>query len=163
MSKKIRAIQKELRQKISVSAPDDGVAANAKTQPTAMYRFFNKSGSNKAEMWCTFGVVVLAVGGRKMDYAACKACLTVYTFKLGTGTSSMIRHDCAPQIDTNSRGQGFTIVYFRKGKPSRADKHKLTTAIADFCAVDVRPFAVLSGGGFKAMTQAALDIAVANP
>jgi hypothetical protein len=96
MSKEIQAIQKELRKKNSVSTSDDGVAATTDTKPAAMYRLVNKSGSNKAEIWRTFGVVVLAVDGRKMDFAACKACLTVYTFKPGTGTSSMIRHVCAP-------------------------------------------------------------------
>ncbi|KAI2501707.1 hypothetical protein MHU86_12775 [Fragilaria crotonensis] len=53
-------------------------------------------------------------------------------------------------------------LYFRKGKVSRADKQKLTTAIADFCAVDIHLFAVVAGSGFKAMIRTALDIAVAN-
>ncbi len=39
----------------------------------------------------------------------------------------------------------------------------MTTSIADFCAVDMRPFAVVAGSGFKAMIQTAFDIAVANP
>ena len=91
--------------------------------------------------------------------------MTVYTFKPGTGTSSLIRHACnAADHQQISREQGFMNVHFRRGKPSRADKQKLTTAIADSCAVDMRPFAVVAGSGFKAMIQTALDIAtVANP
>ena len=161
MSKEIRAIQKELR-KGSVSTPNDGVAAGTDTNPAALYRLVNNSGPSKAEIWRRFGVVVLAVDGEKLDYAACNACLKVYTFKPGTGTSSMIRHACAPQIDTNHRGRGIMNVHFRKGILCRADKQRLTTSIADFCALDMRPFAVITGSGFKAMIQTTLDIAVAN-
>ena len=90
--------------------------------------------------------------------------MTVYTFKPGTGTTSLIRHACdAVDQQQISREQGIMNVHFRRGKRSRADKQKLTTAIADFCAVDMRPFAVVSGSEFKAMIQTALDIAVPNP
>ena len=54
-------------------------------------------------------------------------------------------------------------LHFRRGKISCAHKQKLTTAIADFCAVDMRPLATVGGSGLKAMMQTALDIAVANP
>jgi hypothetical protein len=131
-----------------------------------VYRIADKSGTNKAVIWRTFGVVVFAANGQKTDYAACKACLTVYTFKSNTGTSSLIRHVCDPQPleqQQTSRGQGIMNVHFRRGNASREEKQKLTTAIADFCAVDMRPFAVVGGTGFRVMMQTALDIAVANP
>ena len=69
-----------------------------------------------AEMWGTFGIVVRAVDGKEIDYAACKTCLTVHTFKPGTGTSSLIRHVCAQQNDNHSKGRGIMDLYFPKGK-----------------------------------------------
>ena len=113
-----------------------------------------------------FGVVVHAADGAKTDFAACKACLTIYTFMTSTGTSSLRRHVCNQQTEKQEhivRGQGIMNLHFTRGKISCAHKQKLTTGIADFCAVDMRPFATVGGSGFKAMMQTALDIAVANP
>ena len=152
----IAEIQKELRKE-----------SGSKDEPSAVYRLINKPGKNKAVIWRTFGVVVVAADGGRTDYAACKACLTVYTFKSNTGTSSLLRHVCDQETESQKealrRGAGFMNVHFRRGKASRADKQKLTTAIANFCAVDMRPFSVVGGHGFRVMMQAALDIAVANP
>ena len=91
MSKKngIAEIQKELRK-------ENG----GKDEPAAVYRLINRPGKNKAVIWRTFGVVVVAADGGRTDYAACKACLTVYTFKSNTGTSSLLRHVCDQETES---------------------------------------------------------------
>ena len=38
----------------------------------------------------------------------------------------------------------------------------MTTALADLCAVDLRPFAIVQGKGFHNFVQVILDIAVAH-
>lgn len=136
-------------------------------EPAGAYRLLaNKVGKATAKIWNTFAVIV-AADGRKTDFAACKACLTVYTFKQNTGTSSLKRHVCTQETESQKeatrQAAGLMSLHFKRGTPSRADKQKLTTAIADFCAVDMRPFAVVAGPGFMKMMQTALDIAVANP
>ena len=161
MSNELAEKQKELSSKrkgSGASGPDNRVGTDEPS--TALYQLDDKSGPSKAVIWRTFGVVVNAVDGQKSNYAACKACLTVYTFKSGIGTSSLIRQTC-DAVDQQQIGseQGIMNVHFR-GKHSRADKQKLTTAIAYFCAVDMRPFAVVTGSGFKAMIQTACQLSI---
>ena len=79
-------MQKELR-KNNGSLPGSDKHGGTDGAAASMYRLADKSGTKKAKIWSTFGVIVHAADDAKTDFAACKACLTVYTFKTSTGTT----------------------------------------------------------------------------
>ncbi|BBN16846.1 hypothetical protein Mp_7g09770 [Marchantia polymorpha subsp. ruderalis] len=92
-------------------------------------------------IWKSFGIVYDTATGAKTNFAACKTCSKTFIFKTGgkgihsTGTSTIV---------------------------SAQQKAKMTAAAVDYCASDMRVFESVSGVGFKAVIQAALDIGVAS-
>ena len=79
----------------------------------------NKNGKNKV-IWSKFGIVHYK--GQKLDFACCKNCKAVYTFKASTGTSTIAKHVCT-KLPAKS---GAMNLFARQGKAATCDKKKMT-------------------------------------
>lgn len=97
--------------------------------------------------------------GKDYEFVACVDCKTVWSYISTSGTSTLKQHKC-PGSATNRAIAGPMREYCTQGKPLTADKKRITLALADFCAQDLRPFNIVKGPGFKNMIQTVLDIAV---
>ncbi|CAK4455392.1 unnamed protein product, partial [Aphanomyces euteiches] len=91
----------------------------------------NKYG--KSTIWSKFGIVYKAKSGEKTDFAACKDCNKTFVFKERTGTSTLAEHKCNIPVPAEK-------LIYRNHKATPGQKSKMTSAIADFCATDLRPF-----------------------
>jgi Hermes transposase DNA-binding domain len=119
-----------------------------------------ESNSKRPDVWKKFCFVHKRDGNRhvfqKSEFVACMACKSVYTFTAATGTSTMSQHKCSSVVPD----AGMMREYCTLGKPSARDKNRVTTALADFCAMDLRPFNIVAGQGFKMLLQTILDVGV---
>jgi hypothetical protein len=112
----------------------------------------------KSSIWVSFGLVYHRPTNKKMNMAACKTCKKTFVFKANTGTSTMAKHTC-PMAESQT---GAANIFFKVQKVTDAMKAKMTTALADFCASDMRAFEAVAGKGFKSLIQTVLDIGVAS-
>jgi len=113
----------------------------------------NNGLGKKSGVWEAFGIVY-DCSNVKLDYAACKSCNKVYTFKTTIGTAMISKHKCpvlASEVATAK-------VFFKKHIVTKQEKEMMTVTAADYCAIDMRPFESLGGFGLKALIQTALDI-----
>jgi hypothetical protein len=90
----------------------------------------------------------------KLDYATCKSCNKVYTFKTSTGTATISKHKCHVPTSKVAAAK----VLFKKHIVTKQEKETMTATAVDYYATDMRPFESLSGLGLKAHIQMALDI-----
>ena len=131
-----------------------------KTLPNDANRVFslrkNHAGLNFA-LWKNFGIV--QQHGKDCEYAACFNYKKVYTFKKTTDTSTIIDHKC-PKAERS--GSGAMSVFAIKGVSTTHDKKTMTLAAANFCAIDLRPFELIAGQGWKGLVQITLNIGVAS-
>ncbi len=117
------------------------------------YVIRNNEPSKKSGVWEAFGIVYDR-NNVKLDYAASKSYNKVYTFKTGTGTTTISKHKCpvlASEVATAK-------VFFKKHIVTKQKKETMMAAAADYCATDMRLFESLSRLGLKALIQMALDI-----
>jgi len=113
----------------------------------------NNEPSKKSGVWEAFGIVYDR-SNVKLDYAACKSCNKVYTFKTSTGTATISKHKCPVPTSKVAAAK----VFFKKHIITKQVKETMTAATVDYCATDMRPFESLNGSGLKAFIQTALDI-----
>jgi hypothetical protein len=113
----------------------------------------NNGPSKKSGVWEAFGIVYDR-GNVKLDYAACKSCNKVYTFKTTTGTATISKHKCRVLASEVAAVK----VFFKKHIITKQEKEMMTVTAANYYATDMRPFESLSGLGLKALIQTALDI-----
>jgi hypothetical protein len=104
--------------------------------------------NGKSGIWLSFGLVYHLPTNKKMDLAACKTCKKTFVFKASTGTSTIAKHTCPK---TNQPVINTAKVFFKVQKVTDAMKAKMTAALADFCASDMRAFEAVAGNGFKAL------------
>ncbi len=113
----------------------------------------NNGPCKKSGVWETFGIVYDR-NNVKLDYAACKSCNKVYTFKTSTGTTTISKHKCpVPTFEVAA-----TKVFFKNHIVTKQEKETMTVAAVDYCATDMRPFESLNRLGLKALIQMTLDI-----
>ncbi len=117
------------------------------------YVIRNNGLGKKLGVWEAFGIVY-ARNNVKLDYAACKSCNKVYTFKTSTGTATISKHKCL----VPASGVATAKVFLKKHIVLKQEKETMTAVAANYCTIDMRPFESLSGLGFKALIQTALDI-----
>ncbi|KAL2651486.1 hypothetical protein R1flu_019614 [Riccia fluitans] len=117
------------------------------------YVIRNNGPGKKSGVWDTFGIVY-NLSNVKLDYAACKSCNKVYTFKTSTGTAMISKHKCRVLASEVTCAK----VFFKKHIITKQEKEMIMVAAADYCATDMHPFESLSGLGLKALIQIALDI-----
>jgi hypothetical protein len=90
-------------------------------------------------------------------FTACNDCKDVYAYSKGNGTSSLVNHKCSLKMAAATTASG--ILHFVKhGTPSSHQKKKMLNALLDMCALDLRPFYIMSGAGFRGIIQQALNI-----
>ncbi|PTQ37542.1 hypothetical protein MARPO_0056s0021, partial [Marchantia polymorpha] len=89
------------------------------------------------------------------SFVCCNKCLTVYQYRSANGTTAMSKHSCTP-AETN---QVMTATATRRDATT-SEKILITVALADMCAVDMRPFYIVKGTGFRNYTQTVLNIGV---
>ncbi len=117
------------------------------------YVIRNNGPGKKSGVWEAFGIVYDR-NNVKLDYATCKSCNKVYTFKTSTGTVTISKHKCPVPASEVAAAK----VFFKKHIVTKQEKETITTVAADYCATDMRPFESLSGLGLKALIQTTLDI-----
>ncbi|CAM6064027.1 unnamed protein product [Sphagnum tenellum] len=83
----------------------------------------------------------------KLDYAACKSCNKLYTFKTSTSTTMISKHKCPIPASEVAAAK----VFFKKHIVTKQEKETMMVATADYCVIDMRPFESLSGLGLKAL------------
>jgi len=113
----------------------------------------NNGPSKKSGVWQAFGIVYDR-SNVKLDYATCKSCNKVYTFKTNTGTATISKHKCP--VPTSEVAA--TKVFFKKHIVTKQEKETMTIVAADYCTTDMPLFEFLSGLGLKVLIQTALDI-----
>jgi hypothetical protein len=113
----------------------------------------NNRPGKKSGVWEAFGIVY-DHSNVKLDYATCKSCNKVYTFETSTGTATVSKHKCPIPASKVVAAK----VLFKKHIVTKQEKETMTVALVDYYAIDMRPFESLSGLGFKALIQTALDI-----
>lgn len=117
----------------------------------------------RAQIWKSFSYVIVKDTGKKFvtgendiyNCVACNACLTVHLYKAANGTAALTKHSC-PKMTTN---QSLTALVTRCD-PNPWEKKSITGALADMCAVDMRPFDIVKGKGFREFSQKLLNIGV---
>jgi len=117
------------------------------------YVIRNNEPGKKSGVWEVFGIVYNR-SNVKLDYAACKSCNKVYTFKTSIGTATISKHKCPDLASEVAAAK----VLFKKHIVTKQEKETMTATTVDYCAIDMRLFESLSGLGFKALIQTALDI-----
>jgi len=113
----------------------------------------NNGPGKKSGVWDAFGIVYDR-NSIKLDYATCKSCKKVYTFKTSTDTVTISKHKCPVPASEVAAAK----LFFKKRIITKQEKETMTVATADYCAIDMRPFKSLSGLGVKALIQTTLDI-----
>jgi len=121
------------------------------------YVIRNNGPSKKSGVWEAFGIVYDR-SNVKLDYATCKPCNKVSTFKTSTGTATISKHKCLVPTSEVAAAK----VFFKKHIVTKQEKETMTVAAIDYCAIDMRPFESLSGLGLKALILTALDIGSNN-
>jgi hypothetical protein len=117
------------------------------------YVIRNNRPGKKSGVWEAFGIVYDR-NNVKLDYAACKSCNKVYTFKTSTGMATISKHKCHVPASEVAAAK----VFFKKHIITKQEKETMTVAAADYCMTNMRPFESLSGLGLKALIKTALDI-----
>jgi len=113
----------------------------------------NNEPGKKSGVWEVFGIVYDR-SNVKLDYAACKSCNKVYTFKTSTNTTTISKHKCPVPASEVAAAK----VFFKKHIVTKQEKETMTVVAADYCTTDMRLFESLSGLGLKALIQTKLDI-----
>ncbi|BBN18176.1 hypothetical protein Mp_8g00340 [Marchantia polymorpha subsp. ruderalis] len=122
-------------------------------------RWPQKEQPSSNSIWDEFGPVVRICDNRRVEvqesdaititFVGCKKCSTPYSWTLSRGTQSLRKHNCPPKSVVASSSH--SIVQWMVVK-----------SCAAMCAVDMRPFAIVSGEGFQSLLQTVLDIGVAS-
>jgi len=110
------------------------------------YVIRNNGPGKKSGVWEAFGIIYDR-NNVKLNYAACKSCNKVYTFKTSTGTTTISKHKCpipASEVVTAK-------VFFKKHIVTKQEKETMTAVAADYCTTDMRPFESLNGLGLKVL------------
>jgi len=110
------------------------------------YVIRNNGPGKKSGVWEAFGIIYDR-NNVKLDYATCKSCNKVYTFKTSTGTATISKHKCLVPASEVAAAK----VFFKKHIVTKQEKETMTVAAADYCATDMHPFESLSGLGLKAL------------
>ncbi|BBN02288.1 hypothetical protein Mp_2g14090 [Marchantia polymorpha subsp. ruderalis] len=134
------------------------ITADLQKEDGLYYRVKNRKA--RAGVWTSFSFVAIKETGEHLCYSdnffvCCNKCLTVYQYRSANGTTAMSKHSCPP-AETN---QVMTATATRRDATT-SEKKLITVALADMCAVDMRPFYIVKGTGFRNYTQTVLNIGV---
>jgi len=92
------------------------------------YVIRNNGPGKKLGVWEAFDIVYDR-SNIKLDYAACKSCNKVYTFKTNTGTATILKHKC-PVLAFKVAA---VKVLFKKHIVTKQEKETMTAVAADYC------------------------------
>jgi hypothetical protein len=119
-----------------------------------------KSIAARSSVWSKFQGVYKRDGDKvkvgKSEFVACVSCKTVYSYTPSLGTSTITQHTCPSEVVGSMRE------FCTKSKPFTGENKRVTTALVDLCAEDLRLFAIVQGKGFQKFVQVILDIAIAH-
>jgi hypothetical protein len=122
-----------------------------------------------SKIWLKFGLVVRTNDDSPVTYQqeddaltmrllGCLTCQQLYVYNGKQGTSSLNSHKCQPKVLDASSCSSLKTVVMPMRKPTAAQKSRMTVALSDMSAIDMRPFATVTGEGFRAAIQTALNI-----
>lgn len=99
---------------------------------------------------------------RKSTFVACHECETLYVYSSQTGTSALNKHKC--RVLDIAPGGSHSMINFAKAtvQPNGGQKQLISRSLGDMCALDIRPFSIVSGKGFRSLLQNVLDIGVSS-
>ncbi len=168
----------------SVSEFKQTIAASLTlTEPQYCIKHYSKATQpSSLPLWKRFGPVCTAVDGkpavfiqsgdnndtrsktkqRKTSFVACHVCETLYSYNSQSGTSAINSHKC--RALTVAHGGSHSMVNFAKARiqPNGGQKQLITKALGEMCALDIRPFSIVSGKGFRSLLQNVLDVGVSS-
>lgn len=77
----------------------------------------------------------------KSEFIACVSYKTVYSYTLSLGTSTIAQHTCPSEV------VGLMGEFCTKSKSSTGENKRVTTALVDLRAEDLRQFAIVQSKG----------------
>ena len=114
------------------------------------------------DVWRTFKIVQRATDKKMMQFAQCQDCASVFSYKSQNGSNNLKTHSqtCTANADNvaKKRKKG-SVNILLKAKFGEAEKKLITKASVQMCALDLRPFAAISGVGFKGLLGVCMNIA----
>ncbi len=123
-------------------------------------------------IWDEFGPVVRICDNQCVEvqesdaititFVGCKKCSTPYSWTSSRGTQSLRKHNCPSKSVAASSSHSIVQWARPNVQPTAAQKQMVVKSCAAMCAIDMRPFAVVSGEGFQSLLQTVLDIGVAS-
>jgi hypothetical protein len=123
-------------------------------------------------IWDEFGPVVRICDNQRVEvqesdaititFVGCKKCSTPYSCTSSCGTQSLRKHNCPSKSIAASSSHSIVQWPRPNVQPTAAQKQTVVKSCAAMCAVDMRPFAVVSGKGCQSLLQTVLDIGVAS-
>ncbi|BBN04075.1 hypothetical protein Mp_3g01670 [Marchantia polymorpha subsp. ruderalis] len=107
-------------------------------------------------IWDEFGPVVRICDNQRVE------CSTPYSWTSSRGTQSLRKHNCPPKSVAASSSHSIVQWARPNVQSTAAQKQMVVKSCAAMCAVDMRPYAIVSGEGFQSLLQTVLDIGVAS-
>lgn len=131
-----------------------------KSLETGIYSLESKPDGATADWWSHFNRVRDA-DGKLLPFVRCRRCSSLFSYdNKKTGTSSLSTHTKHCRSSTSNGNQNIASLFGRQtiSNVSAATKSRVTEALANMCATDIRPFDVVSGSGFAQFCQTLLDV-----
>jgi hypothetical protein len=125
---------------------------------SARVTFEANSGKITSEVWQRF--VRVKVDSTLSDFVKCQKCDTVLKWKSRDGTHGLKMHmdSCSSKTSLRKIDDMAGFACAKQPHISAAVKSDLTAGIVRMCAVDIRPFSVIEGEGFKHLADKLIQI-----
>jgi len=107
--------------------------------------------ADTSSVWKSFAKVCCTKTKQPSGYVQCRNCFSLYTFKTGSATTQLKRHDCS-----NARHASSTDT--EKPAVPRSTKNEVRDSCVDLCGRDLRPFNNVEGKGFKGLCQLLVNV-----
>ncbi|OAE24427.1 hypothetical protein AXG93_4530s1290 [Marchantia polymorpha subsp. ruderalis] len=143
---------------VAVTLPrSHDVTATRNTRVKSIPEFISYVVENNGDLSTKVAIRITALDGRVLHRVPILEIRTkpARTDGSANGTTAMSKHSCPP-AETN---QVMTATATRRDATT-SEKKLITVALADMCAVDMRPFYIVKGTGFRNYTQTVLNIGV---
>jgi Hermes transposase DNA-binding domain len=114
----------------------------------------------KSTAYSKFVLLYEKNGESYTGYVRCTCCSKVLKHNVhSSGTSHLSRHSATHAVDETVRVQPKLTSFLKpKRKLNDTDGEQLLSAMAFFCARDIRPFSAVEGPGFKKVMQTCITI-----
>jgi hypothetical protein len=115
----------------------------------------NRTKRKQSAIWEKFQCILRSDNQRIVPYVVCTGCNNVYSYTRTSGTSTLAKHKCAnPQSTEPGRPK---IHSFMKRSATNEEKKVIALSAVKLCAIDLTPFNIVAGNGFKDFVQCCMD------